>query len=115
LESILETAPSFDFAVLVLAADDKTISRGRRENTPRDNVLFELGLFMGVLGKERAFMVVASNDKVKLPSDLAGVQQVRYHRHALTDPVSARAELGPAIQQLKDAIGAIGARVDGRE
>jgi CRP/FNR family cyclic AMP-dependent transcriptional regulator len=36
-----------DFAVLVAGADDQVISRGSSAGAPRDNVVFELGLFMG--------------------------------------------------------------------
>ena len=42
-----------DFAVLTLTPDDRLESRGRTIMAPRDNVLLELGLFMGRLGRER--------------------------------------------------------------
>ncbi len=43
-----------DFAIMVFAPDDKVISRHKESATPRDNVVFELGLFMGDLGPELA-------------------------------------------------------------
>jgi predicted nucleotide-binding protein len=49
---------SFDFAILVLTPDDLTQSRGKQQPSPRDNVVFELGLFIGALGRDRVFMVV---------------------------------------------------------
>ena len=44
----------FDFAILVLTADDLVASRDVLSTAPRDNVLFELGLFMGGLGPKAA-------------------------------------------------------------
>jgi predicted nucleotide-binding protein len=46
-----------DFAAFVVTADDVTASRGRRKASPRDNVVFEIGLFMGAIGRERTFVV----------------------------------------------------------
>ena len=53
LESLVQALPRFDFAILILTADDLTVSRGLERAAARDNVLFELGLFMGSLGRER--------------------------------------------------------------
>lgn len=78
LESLVSAVDSFDFAVLVLTPDDVSESRDIRSNSPRDNVLFEAGLFMGRLGRERAFILRASNKDMKLPSDLAGVTMATY-------------------------------------
>jgi predicted nucleotide-binding protein len=49
LESLVNALDEFDFAVLALTADDLVISREQESSAPRDNVLFELGLFMGGL------------------------------------------------------------------
>jgi predicted nucleotide-binding protein len=47
LEDLLKKLDEFDFAILVLAPDDMTESKGDTKQSPRDNVLFECGLFMG--------------------------------------------------------------------
>src|SRR5690242_4790187 len=60
-ETLVNALPRFDFAVFVLTPDDLI---GRREVSslgPRDNVIFELGLFMGHLGRARTFAVVQQN------------------------------------------------------
>jgi predicted nucleotide-binding protein len=49
LESLIKALDDADFGILVLSADDITVSRGSESAAPRDNVLFELGLFMGRL------------------------------------------------------------------
>lgn len=70
LQSLVEAAKRSDFAVLVFSADDKVQSRKEVGKAPRDNVVFELGLFMGVIGTERVFILPAKG--VKLPTDLGG-------------------------------------------
>lgn len=67
-----------DFAALVLGPDDKVLSRGRESDAPRDNVLFELGLFMGSISRERTFLVLPKDVDVKVPSDLLGLTPLRY-------------------------------------
>lgn len=73
LEELVRGAKNYDCAILVLTADDVTTKRGVAGNSPRDNVLFELGLFIGMLGREHTFMVYDRDTRIDLPSDLAGV------------------------------------------
>lgn len=73
---------SADFAVLVTAADDSVVSRGKKSDAPRDNVVFELGLFMGALGRRRSFMLVPAGKDLKIPSDLLGLTPIRYKSRA---------------------------------
>ncbi len=54
-----------DFAVLVLTPDDRLVTRGTHYPAPRDNVIFELGLFMGSAGRERTFLLKARGDDLK--------------------------------------------------
>jgi hypothetical protein len=78
IDSLIASLPRFDFAVLVLRPEEFVISRKEESFGPRDNVIFELGLFMGRLGKERTFMLQQANTPIKLPSDLAGVATATY-------------------------------------
>jgi predicted nucleotide-binding protein len=64
LEALVNALPGFDFAILVLSADDSIESRGVTSLAPRDNVMFELGLFMGRLGRERTFAIVMSRKRL---------------------------------------------------
>ena len=67
-----------DFAVLVLGADDEVVSRNEKSDAPRDNVIFELGLFMGALSHERTFMIVPREGDIKIPTDLLGLIPLSY-------------------------------------
>src|SRR5512144_1214252 len=82
LESLVLAVPRFDFEMLVLTPDDLTVSRGRKRTAPRDNVLFELGLFIGALGRDRTFMLYDGTNPPVLPSDLAGVTAATFTPHA---------------------------------
>jgi hypothetical protein len=82
LESLLMAVTRFDFSVLVLTTDDLTISRGQQQNVARDNVLFELGLFMGSLGRDRTFMLYDRSNPPTLPSDLAGITATTFEPHS---------------------------------
>jgi hypothetical protein len=72
LEELTKAVRQADFAIFVLGRDDVTESRGKTTSSPRDNVVFEAGLFTAVLGWERTFYVV---DKAgtKIPTDWAGL------------------------------------------
>jgi predicted nucleotide-binding protein len=98
LDSLVEATKLFDFAVLVLTPDDMAVSRAVEMNAPRDNVLFELGLFMGALGRNRTFIVHCRDEKIKFPSDLAGVTMADF---AKRDDGNLQAALGPVCTRLK--------------
>jgi len=83
LERLLELTREVDFAAFVFARDDWTTNSPPASDpsvsgqaSPRDNVVFEAGLFGGVLGMRRTFILHASG--AKLPSDLLGLTCVRY-------------------------------------
>lgn len=67
-----------DFAVAIAHKDDVVITRDDEWPTIRDNVVFELGLFMGRLGRRRAFLMEPRCADLKLPSDLAGLTTIPY-------------------------------------
>ena len=82
LESLVLALPEFDYAILVLTPDDLTLSRGVQRPVARDNIMFELGLFIGALGRERTFMVHDRTKPIALPSDLAGITAATFAPHA---------------------------------
>jgi predicted nucleotide-binding protein len=78
LERLLDIISEYDFAVMVWGPDDVTESKGDSQASPRDNVIFECGLFMGKLGRDRVFIVCDKNVKIKIPSDFAGITLAYY-------------------------------------
>src|SRR5215471_17045350 len=83
LERLLELTRQVDFAAFVFARDDWTSASpgaaspaGAGQASPRDNVVFEAGLFGGVLGMRRTFILHANG--AKLPTDLHGLTSIRY-------------------------------------
>ena len=105
LESLEQAVDDSDFAVAIAHADDLTASRGVDWPAPRDNVIFELGLFMGRLGRHRAILMEPREAKLKLPSDLAGLKTIPYRFETGRD---ARTLLAPACNELRDHMTALG-------
>src|ERR687886_648310 len=104
LDRLVELSQEVDFAAFVFAQDDWTATDAAPsgEASPRDNVVFEAGLFGGALGIRRTFILHA--DGSKLPSDLLGLTSVRY------DPVAGSAEIRAINQKLRKAIETEGRR-----
>lgn len=66
-------ASSVDFALFVFSPEDLVVIRNKAEHVARDNVVFELGLFIGAIGRERCFILKPRGQELHLPSDLAGI------------------------------------------
>jgi predicted nucleotide-binding protein len=108
LEALVHAGDKFDFAVFVLTPDDLVVKRRARGNAPRDNVLFELGLFMGQIGRERTFFVHCQTDNILLPSDLAGVTAATYLPPS--EPQFLHAAVSGACTPILAAIRTLGSR-----
>lgn len=97
LEDLENELNQADFAVAIAHPDDKVEFRDEDWPAPRDNVVFELGYFMGRLGRKRAILMEPQGQKVKLPSDLAGITTIRY---ALPKDYDLVASMKPAVEKL---------------
>ncbi|HSS45201.1 MAG TPA: TIR domain-containing protein [Thermoanaerobaculia bacterium] len=114
LERLVELTHAVDFAAFVFAQDDWTAANASAapsgasgQASPRDNVVFEAGLFGGVLGMRRTFILHANGSK--LPTDLLGLTSIRY------GDAATAAEMKVVSQKLRKAIENEGrvARIEG--
>jgi hypothetical protein len=76
LESVSSSLESADFGVFVFTPTDKVVRDGAVVDVARDNVVFELALFVGLKSKEHSFIISAGD--VDVPSDLRGITQERF-------------------------------------
>ncbi len=103
LEDLIKALGSFDYAIFIFKPEDVSTIRNKNYNTVRDNVIFELGLFIGKLGKDKVFFVAPKNSKdLHLPSDLAGITYGTYN--AERDDSNLLAALGPFCNQIRRKI-----------
>ena len=101
MESLERELPKVDFAVLVLSPDDTLVSRGTASDAPRDNLLLELGLFMGALGRHRTFILCPRGHDLKIPSDIWGIIPLQYRTEPETDPKTA---VAAACNEIREQI-----------
>jgi O-acetyl-ADP-ribose deacetylase (regulator of RNase III) len=110
LDSLLEALDSSDAGVFVLRPDDLTTSRGESSQSVRDNVIFELGMFIGRLGRDRTFMLTPSSSVFHMPSDLLGLTTARYDAGRF-DSGDERSAVGSACRKIRQAVTSIQVRV----
>jgi len=100
LEALEQAVLQYDFGVFVFTPDDELRVRGKSKRVARDNVILELGLFIGKLTRRRAFIIRPSKKTIELPSDLLGITTAEYDPE-LTNLTIA---LKPALTQIRIAI-----------
>ncbi len=101
-------ASSIDFALFVFSPDDLAVIRDKTEHVTRDNVVFELGLFIGSIGKERCFILKPRDQDMHLPSDLSGVNFADFEpSRADKDMESATSAACIAIRKRSAELGVI--------
>ena len=88
VENLLRLVQEYDFALFILHPEDKATVREEEEVTVRDNVILELGLFLGKLGRSRVFFIAphqtgrSHRDRLYLPTDLSGITPPEYDANA---------------------------------
>jgi CAP12/Pycsar effector protein, TIR domain len=100
LEALENAVDEYDFGIFVFTPDDELFSRGSSKPVVRDNVVFEMGLFAGRLGRTRAFVVKPRGDVVSLPSDLAGITTASYD----SESRNLAAAVEPACESIRTAV-----------
>ncbi|WP_431636426.1 TIR domain-containing protein [Dyella sp. KULCS107] len=105
IEDLNRKIGEIDFGVMIVTPDDQSEVRGTRAFTPRDNVIFELGLLIGALGRERVMLVQPRGTDIKIPSDLSGVNPITYSSDNSTE---LRVRVAPVCTELRSAFSRIG-------
>jgi hypothetical protein len=91
LEAVIQS--DLDVAVLVITPDDLRDRGSGPRLVARDNIIFELGLFMGRLGRSRTFGLVCGHCNVEVPTDLLGVSWITYrHPHEQVEQAANRVD-----------------------
>jgi CRP/FNR family cyclic AMP-dependent transcriptional regulator len=107
LESLESAVDDSDFAVAIAQPDDIVVTKGKPARTLRDNVLFELGLFMGRLSRHRTFLVHPRVSDLKLPTDLHGLTALSYEQ---CKPEELTARLGQVCTEIRKRVRSLGVR-----
>ncbi|MDS0850505.1 TIR domain-containing protein [Burkholderia cenocepacia] len=106
IESLTATLSEVDFGIFVFSPDDTTTIRGETNSSVRDNVLFEMGLFIGKLGRDRVFFLVPEKSEIHIPTDLVGITAGKFD--ANRQDGSMQAATGPACHQIRTQIEKLG-------
>lgn len=103
LDSLVASLDKFDFALFVFHPDDVTQIRDKQYETVRDNLIFELGLFIGKIGKDRVFFLVPRDiSGLHLPTDLLGITPGTYDN--TREDNNLLASLGPFCNQVRKVL-----------
>lgn len=94
----------FDYATFLLMGDDRLRRRQKEGFCPRDNVIFEAGLFIGRLGLDRVFLLAERRADLLLPSDWNGLNPIPFDRPGDDTLGAWKRAVTPAIIQLKNEI-----------
>jgi hypothetical protein len=77
-ENLQRMCSFFDFGVFVATGDDLTLANDIVVIEPRDNVILEMALFLGAMGRDKSFLLV--EEGIKLPTDFSGIFMPRFNR-----------------------------------
>lgn len=105
IESLEKELDRADFAVVVLTGDDAANVRNKAAVLPRDNVIFELGLFIGRLGRQRCFFFIDAKSGTQIASDLSGVKPVAFypdHEAKSQDRPNLKTQAKQVKQQIRE-------------
>lgn len=107
IESLVREATNSDFAIFTVTPDDYLGMRERVYKAMRDNVLFELGMFLGALGRDRALAIMPRRSDIHLPTDLLGVTIWDYEPRKGDDLAPS---LAPVANKIRAEIKRLGPR-----
>ena len=106
LDDLVRRVGESDFAVLIATPDDVLTTRGSTKTAVRDNVILELGMAIGLLGRRRSYLVADhSTGSLNVPSDLAGVTHIPYR-----SGTNLAAAVGPVATDVARRVRELGPR-----
>lgn len=108
LEALEDAMDRADFAILICCPEDKTSMRDTEYATVRDNVIFELGMALGKLGRKRTFLISPKNVRIHLPSDLNGISPEQFDQELFAS--NPEAALGAACAKIRNSMQELGSR-----
>jgi hypothetical protein len=117
IENLMDLLPKYDFGLFILHPEDVATVRDEEEITVRDNVIFELGLFMGKLGRSRIFFIApqqadrSHRNWLYLPTDLAGITPPEYNPGA----DNVRASVATSLDEFRRVLEAYAKELDAEE
>ncbi len=102
LDSLLKAVKNHHFAIFVFTPDDVLQIREKSVAAARDNIVFELGLFLGAHGKERVFFVRPRGVDLHIPTDLLGIISGTYDDNRSDG--NTNAALGPFCTEVREKL-----------
>lgn len=103
IDDLLKCLDNTDFGIFVFNPEDVTNIKNKTFSTVRDNIIFELGLFIGKLEKSRVFYVIPRDDHdLHLPTDLLGLNPGKYDSNRGDN--NLKAALGPFCNQVREIL-----------
>lgn len=98
IEKFEDHAEEVDGAVVLLTPDDQWLSEGTNEELrrARQNVVFELGFFLGKLGRRSGKVLLLYKSPLELPSDIAGIAYINIDHGVEAAGEQIRRELDPS-------------------
>lgn len=100
IEVLEDILTNYEYGIFVFNPDDKIFSRGQRLSIPRDNVIFEYGMFLGKHTRRKAFFIVPRGMDIKIMTDMLGITCLDY------DPTNnnLQSAVSDACDQIRDII-----------
>jgi hypothetical protein len=102
LQNLMREVCTSEFGIFVFSPDDIVETRGNLFSAPRDNVIYELGLFSGALGPERCFFLIPLDSEIRLPSDLLGITPGGYESGRSDQNMEAA--VGPFCEKVRQKL-----------
>ena len=114
VDDLIAALDDADFGAFIFLPEDILILNRQGESVEtkavRDNVVFELGMFVGRLGRDRVFMIKPRGQELHLPSDLSGVNLSDFN-----DDPNLHSALGAATDAIRTRIQQLGPKAAARE